>query len=597
MTSEPVEVQDACHESPQELGDLVIEYLEQCGVDCIFGVPGGAIEPLYNALARSARRGGPRPVVARHEAGAAFMADGYARETGKLGVCCATTGPGATNLITGVASAFADSIPMLVVTAQTALPQFGKRALQDSSCTAVDTVGMFKHCTRYNTLVSHRGQLEGKLIAAIMAAIRSSGPAHISIPSDVLSAKRRMRGGFDLAAAGPEGLLQRPALVDIASLERLWEEVEQAKKIVLLVGSGCGGAMAEIMDFAEMVDAQVITGPQGKRWVNPYHPLYRGVYGFAGHESARKALEDEQVDLVLAVNTRLGETIICGGAEDTLLNGKLVHVDSVAEHFTRSPTARMHVCGHPQAVFEVLSRRLRKEGRRLEEDSVKLAVCESHKEAPDPLFPPGLTLNEKARCLADTVPLKPQRLIYELVRRFPAQTRYYSDAGNAWSWTTHYLHPRSSGNYHIGMGFGAMAWAIGASVGTAVGCKGAPVVCITGDGSYLMSGQEITVAVAEKLPVIYVVLNDRALGMVKHGQRLGGGEPIGFELPPVDFAQVARAMGAQAFSVRTPQDLAALDVEAICAHPGPTLLDVYIDGEEVPPMGARIKAMRGKKGA
>lgn len=120
--------------SPNELGDLLVGYLDQLEVDYLFGVPGGAIEPLYNALARSERRGGVRSVVARHESGAAFMADGYARETGRLGVCCSTTGPGATNLITGVASALADNVPMLVITAQTALPHFGKGAFQESSC-------------------------------------------------------------------------------------------------------------------------------------------------------------------------------------------------------------------------------------------------------------------------------------------------------------------------------------------------------------------------------------------------------------------------------------------------------------------------------
>src|SRR3990167_63874 len=168
-------IQDALNtEEPLDMvvltyADLLVAYLNQLKIDYVFGVPGGAIEPLFDALARSERKGGVRAVVARHEAGAAFMADGYARETGRLGVCCATTGPGATNLLTGVASAYADNVPMLVITAQTPLPKFGRRALQDSSCSAIDIVGMFRHCTRYNSLVSHHEQLENKLIAAIMA--------------------------------------------------------------------------------------------------------------------------------------------------------------------------------------------------------------------------------------------------------------------------------------------------------------------------------------------------------------------------------------------------------------------------------------------
>lgn len=128
-----------------EVADLIVSYLEQLGIEYVFGVPGGAIEPLYNALARSQRRGGPRPVLARHESGAAFMADGYARETGKIGVCCATSGPGATNLLTGVACAYDNGVPMLAITGQPALPSFGKKALQESACTGVNTLGMFRH--------------------------------------------------------------------------------------------------------------------------------------------------------------------------------------------------------------------------------------------------------------------------------------------------------------------------------------------------------------------------------------------------------------------------------------------------------------------
>jgi len=142
-----------------KMADLLVAYLEQLGVEYVFGVPGGAIEPLYDALARSERRGGVRAVVARHETGAAFMADGYARNSGKLGVCCSTTGPGATNMITGVASAYENNVPMLVITAQTAISTFGKGAIQDSSCTGVNTVGLYSHCTRYNTLISHIDQL------------------------------------------------------------------------------------------------------------------------------------------------------------------------------------------------------------------------------------------------------------------------------------------------------------------------------------------------------------------------------------------------------------------------------------------------------
>ncbi len=573
----------------KDLADLVVEYLEEIGVEYIFGVPGGAIEPLYNAMSRSARRGGLRPIVARHEAGAAFMADGYARETGKLGVCCSTTGPGATNLITGVASAYADKSPILVITAQTALHLFGKQTLQESSCTAVNTVAMFQSCTRFSSLVSHRGQLEVKLASAIAATQGPpAGPAHLSIPMDVLASPRRMRSAS--SASRLQSIFKRHTLTDSQTLDVLIEELAQAKRVVLLLGDSCGNAVNEIIEFAERISALIISGPSGKRWVNHYHPLYRGVLGYANHQSARETLQDERNDLVIAVGTRFGEMIFGGWEDNEELNSKLVHIDENLEHFSHSPLARLHVCGTLPSVFKTLNEHL---ANQKHEQSCRLV----HPAAAEPdqareKFPSRhISLNEPDKCLSSASPIKPQRLMCELSRRLPKDARVFADAGNSWAWATHYLHLDSIGLYRIGMGFGSMTWAIGASIGSALGTLEGPTICLTGDGSYLMSGQELTVAVVEKLPVIIIILNDSALGMVKHGQRLGGAEEVGFELPEVDFAQIARAVGAQAETICTAEDLENLDLERICNHAGPTLLDVHIDPEEVPPMGARMKTL------
>lgn len=579
-----------------ELGDLLISYLRQIGVDYVFGVPGGAIEPLYNALARGQRQGGPRAVVARHESGAAFMADGYTRETGIIGVCCSTTGPGATNLITGVASAQADNIPMLVITAQTALPNFGKGAFQESSCTAIDTVAMFRHCTVYSTLVSHPDQLEPKLLSAITNAYQLMGPAHISIPRDILSRPwSATRPVADL-----QNLIQRPQLIDMASMERLCTKLKNARKTVLLIGHGCSHAIHNIIIFAELTGAVIISTPQGKPFLNTHHPQYLGVFGFAGHESARNAMLDEEVDWIVAIGTNMDEFSTSGWDQDALLNRKLIHIDSRTDHFSRSPMAQLHVYGNILSIFENLIER------------ALTALHEGHPcidLRPDPLSehasqederrgqgqqscaPRQITLQDPAKFRGNDSPIKPQRLICELTRSFPADTRYLADTGNSFAWTTHYLHPHQQGIYRVGMNFGAMGWAIGAAVGTAFGSPKHPVVCITGDGSYLMSGQELTVAVEYALNVIFVILNDQSLGMIKHGQQLAGAESIGHALPAIDFASIARAMGAQAFSITSLDDLLAIDFNALCEHPGPALLDVHIDAEEVPPMGVRIKTL------
>lgn len=568
--------------------DLIIEYLKILEVEYVFGVPGGAIEPLYNALARNQRTGGPKIIVARHEAGAAFMAEGYSRETGKLGVCCATTGPGATNLLTGVASAYADNVPMMVITAQTPLPKFGRNALQESSCTAIDTVGIFRHCTRYNTLVSHTEQLNTKLISAIMAANRTpAGPVHISIPSDILRQK-----AFSKAALKPGRLMQEFVLTDNAAVDKLTDMLSNSWRVALFLGKGCGKAIEAIMEFAELTRAPITSGPAGKRWINGFHPLYRGVYGFAGHQSAQETMMDETIDLVICVGTQISE-LGTGGWQENLLNDKLVHIDSTVEHFSRSPMARHHVCGDIKSIFEQLNINVRqgmKWGRSWD------AVDPVKRNFLDHSVPGGehgyqIRLDDPQACYSDAIPLKPQRVAMEFAKNIPFGFRLHLDAGNAWAWFTHYYHRASAfGHYHIAMGLGSMGWAVGAAIGNCLGSK-RPAICVTGDGSYLMAGQEITVALQHQLPVIYVILNDNALGMVKHGQRLGGAEEIGFELPKIDFAKMAESMGIEGISVKTPEDLMGIDWQRLGNKNAPTMIDLHVDGDEVPPMGQRVKGL------
>lgn len=581
-----------------EVAELLVAYLEQIGVEYVFGIPGGAIEPFYNALARSSRRGGPRHILARHESGAAFMADGYARETGLLGVCCSTSGPGATNLITGVACAHDNEVPLLVITAQPALPVFGKNALQESACTGINTVGMFRHCTRYNSLVSHPKQLEPKLIAALQAATRPPrGAAHLSFPVDVLrSLASNAAPAYDL-----RGLLHPASLLDQDAVEHLRMELRQAEKPVLVIGGGCGEAIDSILQFAALKNAAFVTTPDGKGLVNPHHPLFRGVFGFGGHASADAALRDPAVDLIIAVGTSMGE-FNTGGWSDALLNNRLVHADESEEHLASTPMARLHVRGRILAVFD----RLINWG--IHENA---STDERHRTSRQRIGfgqHMGPELAEPDQFDSEAIPITPQRLIKELGRRFPPTTRFLADAGNSVAWASHYLHPTDFGignrrlaggdprqNHggwlRVTMNFAPMGWAIGGAVGTAAGNPAAPVVCITGDGSMLMNGQELSVAVAEGLTVIFVVLNDRALGMVKHGQRLAGAQQVGCELPATDFAALARALGAEGHTIRGPKDFDALDINAICIRKGPTLLDVLVDPEQVPPMKMRVKVL------
>lgn len=610
MTSSAVE----SVEGGVQVADLIVDCMEQLGIEYVFGVPGGAIEPLYNALARSQRRGGPRPVVARHETGAAFMADGYARATGRIGVCCATSGPGSTNLITGVACAYDNNVPLLVITGQPALPSFGKKALQESACTGINVQGMFSHCTRYDTLVSHVGQVGSKLVNALMHASGvPCGPVHLSLPVDVQRAP--LPGG--LPAYNLASLLRGAVVFDQTLMPLLLAEISRARRMVIVIGGGhaCSESITAILQLAEMTGSRFVSSPDGKGLVDPRHPLYRGVFGFAGHDSAEAALRDD-TDLILAIGVSLNEWT-SGAWSEALLNSRLVHIDESEEHLARSPMARLHVRGHIRTVCEQLVGMLRLEerssppGASEHGKSVSVGRCAgaAHKN-------PDFALQEEAKFVSDARPIKPQRLMRELSRRFPPGALFLAEAGNSAAWAIHYLqpherrivrrddHPARGGHrmerrrrggdlgwLWVLMDFAPMGWAVGASIGCARGVSHGPVVCVTGDGSYLMSGQEISVAAAEGLSVIFVILNDAALGMVKHGQRMAGAERVAFELPVVDFTQQAASMGIPAHVVYSPDDMGRLDYAAMSARKGPTLIDVRIDGEEVPPIGLRLKAL------
>ncbi|HHM04667.1 MAG TPA: thiamine pyrophosphate-binding protein [Gammaproteobacteria bacterium] len=629
--------------------DLIIHYLEQLGVEYVFGIPGGGIEPFYDALARSQRRGGPRPVVARHEAGAAFMADGYARESGKIGVCCATTGPGATNMITGIASAYQDQIPLLAITAQTPLPTFGRGGVQESSCTGINTVAMYEHCTRFSSLVSHINQLERKLVSAVNAALHApKGPAHISVPLDVFRRNITLEAPY----SNLDSLMCNSNTVDENAVKQLLFALAAARFPVLVIGPRSRGAVEEILEVCHLFSAYIVATPQGKGLVNAYHPLFRGIFGLAGHSTAHELLLSRHIDLVVVIGSDLDELATNGWAPSGLLSSKSIFMDDSPESFSRAPMARQHIHGDIRAVMTRLLNQARAHSeqiRNARSNTVTAVNAEKiYNQPPKTPFerrtqdrrqsvqdtdygiyglardrrrqdsnrrtneglPPvtrHFALSNEHKYFSNSIPYKPQRLMYDLSRRFPPNTRYIADIGNSFLWAIHYLHPYDrrntvnnarrpeGGDVRLGMGFSSMGWAIGVAVGTAMCKPNGPVVCITGDGALLMSGQEITTAVTEKIPVIFVVLNDGALGTVKHGQQMAGAEPIAYELPSVDFCAYGKALGANAFRIDSPDEFIRLDMAAITRRQGPTILDIRIDPNEKPPLEERIKMLNKAK--
>jgi len=585
---------------PFQAGDALVKYLHSLGVKYIFGIPGGAIEPLFDALDRSEKKGGPRVIVSRHETGSVFMAEGYARNTGRLGGCCATTGPGATNLITGIASAYQDNIPLLVITAQTSIEDFGRKAFQESSDTGINILGMFEYCTAYNSLVSHIDQFERKLISAITVAMSESKPVHLSIPRNILRKKIHINKIHNLVEH-----LEDPVPIDTNKVDQLSQTLVLSTQPVFIIGGGCAGAISQILKCAFLLGAKIVTTPDGKGLVSPYHPLFQGVIGFAGHKMARDLLESSKVDRIVAIGTALGEW---AGGWDSLrvMNERLIHIDRSAINLSRSPIACLHIKGDITVIFEGLLAHLKKQDihRAISSQGTMVDAKSGRLKYLDNL--PELKKGFESK------PILPQWLMMQLPLRFPSSTKFFVDVGNSMAWGIHFLNPydrrveglesgqsdnigRRSGQgglFQATIEFASMGWAIGASIGAALANRKRPIVCITGDGSLLMNGQEMTVALQENLSIVFIVLNDGALGMVKHGQILTGARRIGYELPEVDFAAFAKSMGVRSFHVSCPQDLDNILIDELLLESGPTLLDVNIDKDQIPPISTRTNELK-----
>lgn len=576
------------------VADLLVHYIEQIGVNTVFGVPGSAIEPVLDAIARSRRRGGLELVVARHESGAAFMADAWSRETGLPGVCLSGSGPAATNMMTGVANAADNRIPLLAITGQAALPMFGRHPLQASEASAIDIPGIYGSFCCYSSLLSHPDQAEVKISAALLHACRASCPAHIAIPVDIQrSLVTRMPG------AHLEVLSRPPRLVDEEALRELLAILADTAVAAVVLGPLPSVVMPRMMQFVEKLGVPFITTPDAKGLINPGHPLYRGVIGYAGHPEAMALLRPAQ-GVILAFGLRVSEWR-SGGWSPLLLNDRLIHIDEREANLLGTPMARLHVQGN---VSRILA-----------------SLLENVLPGPGGL-PAAAKDSLAARRMMDWPPanrsgqasVPPSSLMDYLSARLPSQVRVVADAGNSAAWAVNRLHVaerRDSGRHLRAPGvlrdsrygdrswlrvltdFAPMGWAIAASVGYAIADPLRPTLCLTGDGSLLMNGQEMTVALALNLPVIWLVLNDASLGMVRHGQQLARAESIGHALPPVDFAAMARAMGLRAFSIPDIDALQAFDPSVFAELEGPCLIDVHIDPDEVPPIGARLPAQGG----
>jgi acetolactate synthase-1/2/3 large subunit len=562
--------------SPLRVVDLLVQHLRLAKVTHLFGVPGGAITPLYQALAEQSSI---TPVLTKHEAGAAFMADGYARVRRSLGVCCTTSGPGATNALTGIACARADSVPVLLLSGQVALHTFGKGAIQDSSPHGVDVVRLFETVTKLSALLPSAASAPAIIQSAIRAALTGrQGPAHLSLPPDVL--QQPVSG-----EAAPLRQYAPPARTcDPTAIEHAARALSTARKPCILAGFGVDASCAwdELRAVAEALSVPVATTPRAKGVFPEDHSLSIGVFGVGGHPQAEAYLCGADVDVLLVVGSSLGELQTNGWDRRLQPRRSLIQIDIDPREIGKNYPVEIGIVGDArQSLVQLLA-----ELRCTPWSTWTERTCDAmrtHKLRVGRYLEPG-------KCDSESTPLKPQRLIRAMQRILPDDTLFFVDIGNAMLWFPHYYEMRRPASYVINFGLGTMGYAVSAAIGGKLAAPDRPVVALAGDGAFAMQGMEIHTAVEHGLPIIWIILNDGGFGMVDHGESLLAGKQISPARyrQNIDVAGVAESLGAIAHRVSSPTEFE----EALRAALGcgaPCVIDARIDRAEVPPM-LRVRA-------
>ncbi len=552
----------------------VVESLKKESVEIIFGYPGGAVLTLYDALYESEY---PH-ILTRHEQGAIHAADGYARATGKPGVVMATSGPGATNLVTGIATAYMDSIPLVIITGQVAVSLIGRDSFQEA-----DIRGITTPITKHNYLVKKVDELPKVLKEAFhIATTGRPGPVVVDIAKDVFAAeidfyypeKVELRGYHPLYE-GDEGVLERLAV-----------EMEKARKPLLFVGGGVNlsDTAPEVRALVELTGFPLITSLMGLGAVSDDHPLNFGLVGMHGTYAANMATTE--CDLLIGIGVRFDDRVT-GLLEQFAPKAKVVHFDIDAAEINKNVRTDIRVLGH-----------LKWSLSKLVDISRDKFDCEAMQEQMRPWLG---QLNEwrsenPLSYEARAGQVMPQAVIEIVDELTQGDAVIVTDVGQNQMWAAQFYHFKNPRSWLTSGGLGTMGYGLPAGLGAQVGCPNKKVVVITGDGGLMMNCQELDTVAKFNLPVKIMVLNNQVLGMVAQWQRMfyGGRYAHTNMEGRTDLVKLAEAMGVPGMRVTQPDEVRRTLQEAL-AMPGPVLVDFRIPSDEdVMPMvpgGARLDQM------
>ncbi|MBD2742372.1 biosynthetic-type acetolactate synthase large subunit [Coleofasciculus sp. FACHB-1120] len=541
----------------------LIDSLKRHGVEHIFGYPGGAILPIYDELYRAQKDGGISHILARHEQGAAHAADGYARATGKVGVCFATSGPGATNLVTGIATAHMDSIPMVVVTGQVALNAIGSDAFQET-----DIFGITLPIVKHSYVVRDPKDMARIVAEAFhIASTGRPGPVLIDVPKDVALAE------FDYVPMEPDTVRlpgYRPTVKgNPRQINAACTLLRQARQPLLYVGGGAitSGAHAEIQELAELFQIPVTTTLMGIGAFDENHPLALGMLGM--HGTAYANFSVSECDLLIAVGARFDDRV-AGKLDEFASHAKVIHIDIDPAEVGKNRAPEVPIVGDVRNVLIDLLRRCQETNAAFEPNQTKAWLERINRWREDyPLVVPQYPDS-----------LAPQEVISELGNQAP-KAYYTTDVGQHQMWAAQFLKngPR---RWISSAGLGTMGYGMPAAMGAKVALPNEQVICISGDASFQMNLQELGTLAQYGINVKTVIINNGWQGMVRQWQEAFYGERYSssnMEVGMPDFVMLAKAFGIKGMSIRDRSELKGAIAEML-AHNGPVLLEAQVKRDE-----------------
>lgn len=565
----------------RRVSDVMLNYLRIEGVTDVFGVPGGLLHPFFDAIELSEDI---RLVVTKHEEGAVFMADGYARNQSRLGVCAGTAGPGSTNMLTGVAVAYSSCVPMLVLTGQVPSSILGRGASQETSREDIDIVGMFRPVTKYSAMVTSPDRFTHHLRRGLRLALTGrTGPVHINMPVNFWGAEVLPSETDPARYRPPTKYFDRDAVRQVADL------LVNASHPVLIAGSGVAisGARKELRTIAEQLGARVVTTPSAKGTFPEDHPLSFGVVGLAGHASARDLILGEDVDVLMSVGTSLNERATYNWDERVKPARSLIQLDIDPDRIGNAFPIDIPLIGDARTILNELQFHIR---RSLEhaELACKWDTGEAVMKRDDAYLNPELRKS-------DQTPVTPQRWRCDLMEVLPTDAIIYSDIGGHMLFNIHHLRLGREQEFNINLSFASMGHGTVAPIGTKMTQTDRPVFAIVGDACFTMNGMELLVAAEHEIPVIWIVENNNMHGVTWHGsKKVSGGRPmhsVAYK-NPLRVADIAAAMGLDTYIVEGPNQIQQCVREALTAG-RPTLIEVRVDPSFAPPLEDRAEVIGG----